>query len=324
MGRWLITADVLARARFQLSTRAEVAASIGALLSPSDPVERAFHAAHSHAFRQMLDAEPLRAAVLSHSLRSRRGTQPGWIAHWLCDPPVGAADIDAELDKLAATTDDALRADLEETTGGPLPASLQRGSVTEAAVGLVRWVWSHTLETDWPRREAILRADLVARTSRLATHGWQGVLHDLGRDREWAGDGQLRINRFDLPTRTLGPEAQLLLIPTTSTASWVGWDEPHRYALYYPVSGRLVPNTTAGTDRLGRLIGANRARILTLMDDPTSTSQLVARTALPVGSVGNHLRVLLEAGLVARRRSGREVLYWRTALGDALTAATRL
>lgn len=38
-------------------------------------------------------------------------------------------------------------------------------------------------------------------------------------------------------------------------------------------------------------------------------------------SIGSHLKVLLEAGVVIRRRSGREVLYWRTALGDALVAA---
>ena len=36
---------------------------------------------------------------------------------------------------------------------------------------------------------------------------------------------------------------------------------------------------------------------------------------------GNHLRVLLDAGAVARRRSGRHVLYWRTALGESLIAA---
>jgi hypothetical protein len=40
-----------------------------------------------------------------------------------------------------------------------------------------------------------------------------------------------------------------------------------------------------------------------------------------VGSVGGHLKVLLAAGAVLRRRSGREVLYWRTALGDALVAS---
>ena len=39
---------------------------------------------------------------------------------------------------------------------------------------------------------------------------------------------------------------------------------------------------------------------------------LAASCRLPVGSVGNHLRVLL----VASRRSGRGVLYWRTALGS--------
>ena len=51
--------------------------------------------------------------------------------------------------------------------------------------------------------------------------------------------------------------------------------------------------------------------------------QLAALTGLPLGAVGNHLRVLLEAGAVLRRRAGREVLYWRTSLGDALTASGR-
>ena len=53
----------------------------------------------------------------------------------------------------------------------------------------------------------------------------------------------------------------------------------------------------------------------------TIASGLAALTGLPLGSVGGHLKVLRESGLVERRRSGREVLYWRTALGDALTAA---
>jgi DNA-binding transcriptional ArsR family regulator len=43
-------------------------------------------------------------------------------------------------------------------------------------------------------------------------------------------------------------------------------------------------------------------------------------TGLSLGTVSDHLRVLLDAGTVSKRRSGREVLYWRTALGAALVA----
>jgi DNA-binding transcriptional ArsR family regulator len=39
------------------------------------------------------------------------------------------------------------------------------------------------------------------------------------------------------------------------------------------------------------------------------------------GSAGGHLRVLLDAGLLERRRSGREVLYWRGPAGEALVEA---
>ena len=44
-------------------------------------------------------------------------------------------------------------------------------------------------------------------------------------------------------------------------------------------------------------------------------------TGYTLGSVGAHLRVLLDAGLIRRRRSGRSVLYYRTPAGDQLTEA---
>ena len=97
-------------------------------------------------------------------------------------------------------------------------------------------------------------------------------------------------------------------------------DLPHRYALVYPVSGALADtgSTRTSADGLARLIGPNRARVLRLLDQPRSTTQLAALTGLPPGAVGNHLRVLLDTGAVLRPRAGRDVLYWRTFLGDAL------
>jgi DNA-binding transcriptional ArsR family regulator len=58
------------------------------------------------------------------------------------------------------------------------------------------------------------------------------------------------------------------------------------------------------------------------VDAPRSTSQLVALTGYGLGSVGGHLAVLRDAGLVTRRRAGRSVLYVRTPLGNRLVAAT--
>lgn len=61
--------------------------------------------------------------------------------------------------------------------------------------------------------------------------------------------------------------------------------------------------------------------MLVLLDAPLSTTHLTAVTGQGLGSVGRHLRVLLDAGLVERRRAGRSVLYSRTAAGDVLVEA---
>ncbi|SCE62378.1 winged helix-turn-helix domain-containing protein, partial [Streptomyces sp. OspMP-M43] len=94
---------------------------------------------------------------------------------------------------------------------------------------------------------------------------------------------------------------------------------PRRYGLVYPCSGAL---TEAGSRpvpaALGALIGPARAAVLLLLASPLSTTQLVALTGQGLGSVGRHLRVLLDAGLVRRRRAGRSVLYFRTEAGDVL------
>jgi DNA-binding transcriptional ArsR family regulator len=321
-GTWQVPSDLLAKARFAVSPKAEAVSALEALVRPSDPAARAFRAAHHVAFEAMLDERPARRDLVACSFRPRRGSQPGWLADYLASPPPATeVTFEAELAEVAATPAAALRADLRETTGGPLPRSLQTGDVTGEAAFVLNWVWTRTLATDWPRRERLLRADIVARTGQLARHGWAAVLRDLGKGREWAGDGQLRINPFDRPTRVLAADAGLSFIPVTSGASWVGWTEPVRYAIYYPVAGRLAPGDAARRGGLDRLVGANRAALLRLLDQPLGTTHLAASRGLPVGAVGNHLRVLLDAGVVTRRRSGRHVLYWRTALGEALIAA---
>lgn len=327
MTTWRLRADVLADVGFSTSPKAEVVGALSALTNPRSPEQRVFHAAHGAAFQEWLALHPVAADLVRASSRSRSGDRPGWLAEYLCLPPdVTHPTFEHELALLAARTDDELRDDLVITTGAPLVDSLLRPGLRDVAVGLVRWIWTHTLETDWPRRERLLRADIVARTAQLAQHGWAAVLRDLGRDREreWLGDGLLRINHYDLPSEELPAGSVLRFVPTHTEKSWVGWhrsaDRP-RFAVYYPLAGRLAAVDARGTDGLGALVGPNRAAVLALLDVPRSTSQVATLTGLAVGSVSGHLRVLLEAGVVLRRRSGREVLYWRTSLGDALVAS---
>jgi hypothetical protein len=318
MGTWHISADLLARSRFVVSPRTEASAALSHLLRPSDPATRAFSIAHRESFEAMLDAHPRRRAIVDFSWR------PGWVADWLGLPPVSPGQTFAEeLEAVTALGDKRIRADLRETyPGRPLPSVLTRPGVATEAAAILQWVWDHTLATDWARRERVLRADIVSRTTRLATHGWAGVLRDLGRDREWLGDGLLRINRYDLPSRNLEEASELFFVPAHGTATWVGWDIPERYAIYYPVSGALADiDGGASGDGLSGLVGGPRARLLVALETPSSTSGLVATLGMPLGSVGDHLAVLLRSGCVLRRRSGRQVLYWRTALGDALVAA---
>jgi DNA-binding transcriptional ArsR family regulator len=321
MGDWVMSADLLARARFVVSPMADAVAALGALSEPRGPTERATAALHGTAFRAMLEEHPGRSAVLQCIAR------PGWLADFLClPPPRDPVSFAEERALVEALGDDRIRVDLRDTVRRPLPELLVQPGVTAYAVGLLDWVWTHVVASDWPRRERVLRADIVSRTARLARHGWEAVLPDLGRDRAWLGNGRLRINLFDYPDRELGSDAQLLFIPHHGGSSRVGWDVPSRYALYYPVTGTLAETVAPDRDGHGataRLIGDNRTRLLTALEGPASTTGLVALTGLALGSVGGHLRVLLDAGLVQRRRSGREVLYWRTALGDALVAAGR-
>jgi len=92
---------------------------------------------------------------------------------------------------------------------------------------------------------------------------------------------------------------------------------PNRAA---PATGSGGSASARGT-ALDRLLGPSRTAILIALEEPASTTQLVAALGQSLGAIGDHLAVLREAGLISRARSGRSVLYRRTPVGDALAAA---
>ncbi len=317
MGIWIVGADVLARSRFAISPLAETVSALLALAGLDDGlVQQALARPQRDAYRRRVAADPVAAALVQAAF------QATYTADFITTPPVpGDRTIHDELRRVRETPAPVAAADLRFCLGLPLPPVLDGPDLAQRAADLLEWVWTHAVRPDWPRRRALLEADIVARTQRLSSGGWAAALAGMRPGMRWLGDGQLRINAYDNPPRDLR-DAQLSFVPTTSSGGRVDWDEPDHYAIVYPSQGLLAgPREAAPPGALAALIGAARARILVLLAAPASTTQLVAVTGYTLGSVGGHLRVLLDAGLVRRRRSGRSVLYYRTPAGDQLMQA---
>lgn len=314
MGVWQIDVDALARSRFAVSALMETLAALDLLDGEQQPQpwQRDWLARHRPPFRRFLVGVPVAAIVLDVT----RGS--GWVPDFMSPPPLPGDGFGDEIQRVAATPPATGYDDLRVAAKGALSRSLEHANVIEATVLMLSWVWTHTVEPDWERRRHILEADIVARTRALSEQGWASAIDDLGPDIRWIGDGCLRINTTTSPPRDLAG-ADLAFIPTSSRRSWAAWELPRRFGVIYPVRGALAeaPLTTP-SDPLGRLLGPLRAAVLTQLATPKSTSQLVALTGKSLGSVGGHLRVLLEANLVARRRSEHSVLYYRTSLGDRI------
>ncbi|GAA2574969.1 winged helix-turn-helix domain-containing protein [Winogradskya consettensis] len=312
MGIWLVDSDVLARSRFAVSALTETVGALLVLLGGRPAPGQFADVAGARAdFRKLIAADPVAAGF------ARAAKAPGWIADFLTTPSTG--EFATEVGRLRRTPQEVLLADLAYCLGGEEPAELRVPDLGDRIADIMTWIWNRTVRPDWPRRARILEADIVARTRALSTGGWAAALDGLRHDLRWLGEGRLQINAHAYPPRDL-TGAHLLFIPSTTAQGWAGFGPPHRYSLIYPCSGVLVPTNPRPPDALSRLLGPGRAAILTHLTTPLSTTHLVAVTGLPLGAVGNHLRVLLDAGLLHRRRSGRSVLYYQTPTGQAVAA----
>jgi DNA-binding transcriptional ArsR family regulator len=316
VGELIVDADVLARTRFGTSQLAETLAGLQMLWAPQvQPWHADWQRTHRPAFRERLAADPVAAALL------RAAFGRTWTADFLTVPP-RAPDLtlDEELTYLESLDDARIRADLEFVSGSLAPELGGRG-LAGVAAALLRWTWETTIRPDWPRRRRVLHADVLARTARLSSEGWSGVLDGLASGVRWLDNGRLQVNPQPYPPRDIRG-CDLMLIAAHARGSSLSWRLPDRFALVYPVMGVFAGAPRPLPEPLVRLLGRTRARILTRLGTPAGTSTLAAELQLPIGSVGGHLRVLLDAGLLERRRAGREVLYRWSDAGSALVTSS--
>ncbi|GAB3466800.1 ArsR/SmtB family transcription factor [Actinophytocola sediminis] len=272
-------------------------------------------------FRELRETTALDAVLALQ--RGRYG------AAFVAPPPASLAQtIEDDLAAVRSTPLALARQEIATSlAGGPVPtgrvrAVLDDESVVEVIADTMETAWHELVVGDWPAMRAVCERDVIHRAGLLSRGGWAAALGGLHRRVRWH-DGQILIRHpVDLHVDLRGQG--LLLVP--SVFVWpklaIYTDPPWPHALIYPARGTaalLSPAPQPQPQALADLVGNSRARLLTALADPASTTQLATTLHLATGAVGDHLAILRRAGLVTRTRTGRSVLYRRTPLGDALT-----
>ena len=314
--------DDLAASRFAIAPLAELEHLLRKLDGPAGrtatgELVRGSRWGHRYAaLRDGLDARVLR--VLRPS---------AWGLEFTAPPPTRMSSTPADdLAAVRATPLPTARQQIAEAlavTGridDDVAAVLHRRDVTDWLADAMGRMWQVLIAPDWPQLLAIAERDVVHRADRLARAGWAGVVEGLHPDFRWE-NGAVTIRRRPDRDTTLDGRG-LLFVPSVflhpSLAIYL--DPPWQPTLIYPARGSaaLWERQPVPTPALARLLGKARADLLLRLRTPASTTQLVGETGYALGAVGDHLTVLRNAGLVARSRAGRSVVYRRTPVGDAL------
>lgn len=318
---FLLDADDLAETVFAFSPLNETALSLRAWKFPGVHPE---HVAGLRRLRPEYDA--LDTALLQALVTDRR-----MIPDFLTPRPATALpDAAAEFAALRQTPPSTVRDHvLRACAGGRLPPVLAgAGSDPAALLGRIadalESYWQRCLAPWWPRMRALLEADVAYRGRTLALGGAQALFADLDQRVSWH-DGRLRVrlpgaHGLDQTVKVGG--RGMVLAPclfvrgaiTMIDASGPPW-------LVYPARGRATlweQHGAVTAAAIDELLGRTRSRLLTMLDQPTSTTELARLLDVTPGAVSRHLTALHAARLLNRTRSGHSVLYFRSALGDAL------
>ncbi|MDA0644962.1 MULTISPECIES: DUF5937 family protein [Nonomuraea] len=316
---WELKPEDVARIRFAFSPLWELVASLRTL---QDPARQALHLPWLTCVRPRLaglDLAELLALV----------PPSGYLADFLTPPPdTPMPDFAAELERVRRTSPERALHEAREVRSAD-PAALGRfvadpaGGIQRVADALEAY-WRTCLAEFWPRVHALLERDVLRRSRQLARGGARELFDGLDPAVTWTG-GRLLVDR---PWCNDDPALHgdgLVLVPSAFYWPSVAvMSAPYQSMLVYPVLGvgtlwEQGPPPAPGA--LAALIGRSRARILLALAEPATTTALAGRMALTPGAVSQHLTVLSGSGLTVGMRVGKQVVYRRTATGDALAAA---
>ena len=244
-------------------------------------------------------------------------------------PPIGSGDVEAHLDTILALPRRLLREDLDRTFRRlPSPPrwarDLHRHGRLDGVVEVLRR--SHALLVGPVGR--LDRQQVEAERARYARllldGGTDRLLENLHSSIRWRNP----VLEGDYPVdRTIALDGRGLVV----TPAHFCWDAPVTFIDPGQPPMLVVP-TKAGSphitatpetacepeDRLGRLLGTTRARMLGALTAEGSTTELAHRLDVTLAAVSQHAKVLREAKLIVTARFGTSVRHALTPLGREL------
>lgn len=311
----------LSRVRFAISPVWELTASLRVL---RDPGAHPVHLPWVRRVRGVLDG--IRLELLPPLVAGHSSHLPGFLAPAPTSP---LADLAAEVRAVAEADTALVRGEVRHLFDGRVPEVLRpfvtapRQALRRLAGELERY-WEVAIAPHWERMEGLLQGDVVHRGRALATDGPAAMFGALDPTIAWTGSA-ITVDKRGLDGRHVLGGRGLVLVPSLFSwpTVWVKAAEPYDPVIRYPARGVGALWESAGPPPdLAASLGATRARLLELLAEPMTTSELARVTGLAPGGVSDHLARLVRSGLAARHRHGRTVAYLRTARGEALVGAT--
>jgi hypothetical protein len=274
-------------------------------------------------------------AAAGLDLSGLQALQPrtGYAPDFLTPPPKASrAKISTELARVRSTPLDRVRTELircRDEFNNPGGPEIDRmladpARARDRLADEIESAWHALIEPDWPMISRVLEDDIAYRGNQFTDGGLAGLFDDLHPTVSWAGD-RLIAGQYREPDRNLTGQG-LLLVP--GVFAWPHLvmivDPNYQPSLIYPARGaaRLWSDSPAPPDPLARLLGRTRATLLVALDPPATTSALAAEHGLALATVAEHLAALHDSGLATRRRTGHQVHYRRTEVGQAVIDAS--
>jgi DNA-binding transcriptional ArsR family regulator len=182
----------------------------------------------------------------------------------------------------------------------------------------LRSIWDDHVAPDWGRRREALEREVMHRAGLLAAFGWPTALEGMSRRSRWVGSDSIRFSDQPGADRFIGDEGLQFVPVTLQSGTWLCESDAGGYALVYPAKRAAVANVAGDRPALEQLIGRGRTRVLAGLSRPATVSELARDLELSLGTVGRHLRILRDAGLIVSLRDGHKVVYRLTDRGAGL------